>query len=295
MLRFEANPEKPRVFDPVWKCIYCGWNSDINKLSREHIIPYGLSGSFILQRASCPRCSNITRDFETVCLKQVLQQFRTHTNIKSRKKTSLKELPIRTTVDGRRIEKLVPIAQHPQILVLPVYERPGILIGRDPLIKTQKGGAMVWRDEDEFRRRLKLHGDEAADTTVPVPFIPEAFGRMLAKIAYSFAVAVFGMHTFHPFVINTILNPKTPYTIWVGSAARDIEGDGLHLIDAYRSGSEIGRDLLSVLVRLFPEYGMPTYEVVVGEILPGRTQDFLDPPGLKPPKHNSGRLPSTTS
>lgn len=288
----ESSPEKPHVFDPVWECIYCGWNADPERLSKEHVIPYGLDGAIILPRASCPKCSEITRDFETVCLKNMLKQFRTHTKLRSRKGNFPEVLAIRATRDGQRRNELVPVKDHPLILVLPVFEPPGILIGRDPFLNIQKGGAMIWRDDEEFARRLKLHGDQDADVAVPQLVDPQAFGKMLAKIGHSFAVGMFGQQVFRPFLKDAILNTRTNYTNWVGGAHKDIQGDGLHLIDTREGMSRLGQRLLSVAIRLFQAYGMPTYEVIVGEIISGRDHDLLNPRGLKAPQHNSGRIPS---
>ncbi len=44
------------VFDPVGRCIYCGRGPDA-KLTKEHIIPYGLNGHLILPAASCEICA----------------------------------------------------------------------------------------------------------------------------------------------------------------------------------------------------------------------------------------------
>ena len=222
----------------------------------------------------------------------MLKQFRTHTKLRSRKGDVPEVLPIRATRDGRRKNEFVPVKKHPLILVLPVFEPPGILIGRDPFITIQKSGAMFWRDEIEFARRLKLHGDRDADVAVRQLVDPQAFGKMLAKIGHSFAVGMFGQDVFRPFLIDAILTTRTHYTNWVGGADHDLQGDGLHLIDAQGHTSKLGQRLLSVLIRLFRPYGMPTYEVIVGEIVPGREQDLLNPRGLKALQHNSGKIPS---
>ena len=43
------------------KCIYCSVTDD---LSDEHILPYALGGTIVLQQASCKRCATITGSLE---------------------------------------------------------------------------------------------------------------------------------------------------------------------------------------------------------------------------------------
>jgi hypothetical protein len=49
-----------RKYHPIGHCIYCGGTSG---LSREHILPFGLSGTAELPEASCERCRKITGQF----------------------------------------------------------------------------------------------------------------------------------------------------------------------------------------------------------------------------------------
>ena len=57
-------------WDTIGECIYCQEPSNV--LTEEHVIPSGLGGWRTLPRASCERCQNITREFETVALRHVL-------------------------------------------------------------------------------------------------------------------------------------------------------------------------------------------------------------------------------
>ena len=45
------------VYKPVGHCIYCGATENLGK---EHILPFGLSGSAILPKSSCRNCASIT-------------------------------------------------------------------------------------------------------------------------------------------------------------------------------------------------------------------------------------------
>ena len=50
-----------RRFGPIGRCIYCGATGD---LTREHIIPRSIGGTWVLSKASCSDCAAVTRDFE---------------------------------------------------------------------------------------------------------------------------------------------------------------------------------------------------------------------------------------
>lgn len=45
----------------IGKCIYCG---STDNLTREHVVPRGLGGPWLLLKASCKKCARITSDFE---------------------------------------------------------------------------------------------------------------------------------------------------------------------------------------------------------------------------------------
>jgi HNH endonuclease len=61
----EVEAGDPRLecytFPAVGRCIYCG-STDL--LSEEHIIPYSLSGHYVLPEASCDKCAKTINRFE---------------------------------------------------------------------------------------------------------------------------------------------------------------------------------------------------------------------------------------
>jgi hypothetical protein len=60
------NPTEIPLNRYIGKCIYCG--SEKN-LTDEHVVPYGLKGSWKLLKASCANCSKITSVFERFVLR----------------------------------------------------------------------------------------------------------------------------------------------------------------------------------------------------------------------------------
>jgi hypothetical protein len=97
------------------------------------------------------------------------------------------------------------------------------------------------------------------------------FGRMLAKIAHSYAVAEMGLDSFTPFLCGIITGIK-PYLLshYIGSQlVTTDEPIDLHEISFDTSGLDQGRYLV-VKVRLFAPYKTPRHLVVVGERHDGR-------------------------
>jgi hypothetical protein len=87
------------------------------ELSREHVIPKGLGGGIIVLKGSCEDCRK-TAAIENECLHKNWKLFRAINDfdISSDKPT---EAPIVIVDDDRRSEKLVPLKDHPNILVMP--------------------------------------------------------------------------------------------------------------------------------------------------------------------------------
>src|SRR5262245_41775945 len=117
----------PKRYRPAGRCIYCGRRA--TKLSKEHIIPYGLAAnSLVLPSASCRRCQQQTRDFETICLRHMWWPFRTRIGAPSRGKEKptefeLKNIRVRGINDDGSLDyertgitKIVP-EQYPLIYI----------------------------------------------------------------------------------------------------------------------------------------------------------------------------------
>ncbi len=107
------------------------------------------------------------------------------------------------------------------------------------------------------------------DRKVEVKMVPVEFARMLAKIAYSFAVAEVTLDGFTPFqqLVEVILNRNNNISYLIGGdwdiPAPDPAGfHHLGMTYIVRNGYV---DVI-VQVRLFPAFETPLYRVVVGRI-----------------------------
>src|SRR5260370_24163699 len=171
------------TYNPVGACIYCG-NTE-PPLSDEHIVACGLGGTLVLPQASCARCAKITSQVELHCLRGIYRPARMHLRLPSRKGHP-ETLPVEVELGDTKTRVDLTMADHPGYLFSFDYEPPYILAGFEKL-GVQLGGRISIRninqDNEERLNRLKGKVHMAVD------FHADTFARMIAKIAYSYAVA----------------------------------------------------------------------------------------------------------
>ena len=258
-----------RRYAPVGRCIYCGTFSA--KLGKEHIIPFGLAGNaLVLAKASCGTCESITGGFEQSCLRTILGPFRLRVGSPTR---NPKERPDKLPLTLAKLVREEPVAT--ETILVPVQEFPLVFLG----LRMRAAGILSRDDPAESDKIIDFalwtrHNEEdtkkymgAAGSAVRLGQIkPRFFGQMVAKIAYSWAVAEFGYGNFKPLVTDFILGKTGIMNHWVGGdweippptkAAFEIKGT---------VREERGRKFLLVNVRLFSFFETPQYHVVVGEI-----------------------------
>ena len=146
----------------VGQCIYC--HTNCQPLSTEHIIPYGLNGPWKLLEASCKRCAGITAGFERAVQKTTFDTVRIGLNFPSRKKKDQPpKLPLAIERGGKREVVHLPVEDYPAAIVMPHFEVPAYLAGREgEQLRTtrstfvQIGGPPVLRfQKSQGRSRLR--------------------------------------------------------------------------------------------------------------------------------------------
>jgi hypothetical protein len=254
---------------PVGRCIYCGASDE--KLTREHIIPFGLGGQWVLPDASCKACAAITARVEQFCLRPMLGRFRIQMKLPTRRPGERPgALPLEIVkADGSSESKPLPIEEHPITCIGFDWAAPRLLDGkpRDNAFE----GRMVVRYAGTDRDLLK-HADDGDKLKLGSVGMA-IFARMLAKIGHSFAIANTPPNSFEPMLPNLIL----------GKA----ELDASYLVGGDKSGwspksepclhSVYLQDCISdgvaytlARIALFEFAGMPRYHVVVGRKLERR-------------------------
>ena len=249
------------TYTAVGACIYCGTSE--GRLTKEHIIPLGLGGNWILPKASCDTCSAITRDIEQFCLRPMRGPFRIRLRLPTRRPkerpTTLPLEIIRT--DGVRERTTVPAEDLPGVCFGFRWPAPGVLLGKPPA-ENFEGELVarfieqeVWAHATPDGRKVKLGAVNML-----------LFARMLAKIAHSYAVANLGLSAFSPMLPDLILGRSAAAPWLVGGDASgpppetELSLHHVYLQHCLTSGVEY----VLVAVRLFAFVGMPRYHVVVG-------------------------------
>ena len=167
---------------------------------------------------------------------------------------------LRASLDG--VEQEVADKDFPGLIFGFGFDPPGILeLGRSaPRVFTGPVDVRLLPGAGERLNRLRAHQMKVTSlgqTTI-------MFGRMLAKIAHSYAVAELGLTGFTPLLLDIIKDPDTPFMghlVGGGFESGEQPRDDLH---------EISIDPLFlprrvvVQIRLFVTSGLPTYWVVAG-------------------------------
>lgn len=255
------NPQKAKVFPSIGRCIYCGLDGRKERLTREHIVPKGLSGAIIFSGASCEECRVITSKFEEDALSMGYKSFR-----------SAVKFPMNKPVEITK----------PYWLVLPLMPRAGLLVKRKPTDDNLTTAVQrFWFDPT---------GSGHPSRTETPEFPIRSFIRMLAKIGHGIALGEVGAEGFVPFLPDLILwrNPKLIHHL-VGCAEKELADSvplgriertfgenqlkkpvkwDVHQIRVIATTDDGNRLLIVICIRLFAIYPTPLYEIVAGELLP---------------------------
>lgn len=260
-----------RVYDPPSHCLYCPAksNEDGTRLSREHIIPLGLSGELILRQASCGVCAKlINQEIERDLLQTMYIQPRVHLKMRSRGKnkplTTLQFGVFNTpapgtspNMDNANFEWLhVPVEKHAFVIVMVKYAVPGLLQGAAPVTTFQP-------------KRMTSYYGYFQLPPLPVGRTagifqktnPSVEFRFIAKIAHGAAVAELGADAFEPFLPPVILGSDPHPSHYIGGSASEHPTEALHWIGLEQRG-----EYLIALVQLFGKFGFRPWQAVVGKL-----------------------------
>jgi hypothetical protein len=263
----------PIRYQKAGYCIYCGDRSA--GLSEEHILPYGLAGDcLVLPKSSCAKCQSSTGKAEIICLRHLWWPFRTRTGMPSRTAA-----PEAFSLKRMKVEEYDPIEdkivsyvqlgmddlkpeQYPLFYQTFEFPSPGILAGRS---SSQDTGYQLWCkiDEVEFRKT----GSRDKEGFRLSPGAPEAFCRMLAKIAHSYAAANLRGEQFDPLLDKYIQGESLDRLQLIDcSGAPTTSKTTLHRISMSKEVIH-GEIYVVVAVQLFACLGTPTHLVVVGKLI----------------------------
>ena len=199
-----------KIYMPVGSCIYCGskeWSAGQHRrLGDEHIVPEGLGGILVLPEASCKDCERVTSQLEQEWLKSSFYSARVQKGLGKKKRRPPRYLPLKIQKKGRTVWESIPIEKYPAIIVTLVFHHPDILSDREPVEKELYGGVALGILPTFSQHMKKYLPNEAVIFEPPRSnATSQHLGRMLAKIAHSYAVAELGLEGFKPCLQKIIL------------------------------------------------------------------------------------------
>jgi hypothetical protein len=261
----------------IQRCIYCGNVS--SQLTDEHIIPFGLGGSIVLEKSSCVDCNKVTSLLEQHILRGHWLGIRRKLNTGSRRKskgpTSLQANLLRS--NGINIFGKVPIDECNFCLIFSFFrpEELDVVIesGIKPFAKSINyvvlgPGPSIFYDSNG--KQIQLKPDDKIDFLIS-EFTASGMLRFLAKIAHSFVISERGANACAKFYLNQIILGDDKHAMrYIGNASEIAQGIQLPRVDKFHSIQIVEKGkYLTVLIQLFslPQFNaLPIYEVVVGEI-----------------------------
>ena len=251
-------------FAAVGRCIYCGVKND---LRREHIVPFGLSGTAVLPKATCKQCEKITSNIERNVLRGPMWAVRVLRNLKSRRPNDAPKTERLTIIkDGAEQTIELPIDKFPILLHFPIYRPPSFLFPENYVngiivtgYSTINFGTSLEEALSNYRPceiRYKSHSYRWFD-----------FARMIAKIAYCMDVGEGLMHEIkgESMVLPAIMGKSNDVGRWVGTFANPFETHKglLHRILLHKDSE---KQLLIGEVQLFADSETPRYGVILGRL-----------------------------
>lgn len=160
----------------------------------------------------------------------------------------------------------VPVADHPAPVPVYKFGEPRILTGLPFGTDHLRWTIEILGDPDgekEMRRKYPDWNGHHRFKAQPYPF-----ARLLAKIAYGYIVAEWGLGAFDPLGLDIILGRSDDYFYTVGGSwdIREPIPGGDHITNISVQVLSATRLQIRVDIRLFSKVRMPCYTVVVGNI-----------------------------
>lgn len=260
-LNMQKLPQK--IVGTVGRCIYCGKSE--GNLSDEHIIPFGLNGPYLLKKASCDACSAVTSNFEREVLRTSLISPRIGLDLPTRNKSNRpNSIGLNVTKNGQdKVIQLEP-SENFSVMILIEYLPPAFFDGR-----TIEKGISAYATT-----MVQVSGPPIGDLKTKYDFDSfsvsatwggKFFPQLLSKIAYGFAVALFGYDNIEKnFVLPFIMGEKFDgISEWVGTAPdKKITEKSFHTVKV-----DVTENLeIIVRMKLFDLWDVPEYLVVVGKL-----------------------------
>ena len=253
-----------KIYSPLGQCMYCGI---LQNLQDEHIVPYGLSGTTVLPKSTCPSCAKITGQFEQKVLRGPMRAVRVFRKLHSRTKyVGVSEThPLEIVRNKKKEIVKLPLSEYPILLYFPLFSPPAFLNPQG----YKKGINIIGVDIVSFGPRPEEVQKKLCATQIIITqnYFPTAFARMIAKIAYSFAIAEGNIDLIRGklFPIEAILGKKDNIGRWVGTIT-DPSKKHQSLLHRIALHKDYKKKVLIGVVQLFADSQAPNYGVILGQL-----------------------------
>jgi hypothetical protein len=275
---------------PINICIYCGAGISETKLTDEHVIPLSLGGTYILEKASCLRCAEATKNLEGYAGRHIFHDVRVEFGLPTRRpKQRPTHLPLRQGFAPSPEQapiRLVPTKDYPGLLILVNHEPPGVLQGRHI---DQGSRGQIFVRQITGRDRVEQLTAQGIDAKIYREFQPDLLMRLIAKIALGFSVGGYSLECFRPLPrLQQIILQRdvNPYHL-AGGTTKEMDEfpepqaslklgqvpTVLHRMVGYMRVIQ-GVAYLAFQLQLFAYLDTPIYTVVVGELTAAGLKKF---------------------
>lgn len=253
------------VLGDIGECIYCGATDD---LRTEHLIPFSLAGRHVLLRASCRACEGKTSRWESQVAHDSFLPVRTLLALPTRRpKKRPTSFPAKVRRGATWREEDLDLTRVTAVAPFPKLPAPGAMDGRPLSTSVQTHGVIGLRvvaNDGRDSNPAKRAGVDAVE--IPITYEPVPFMRMLAKIAWGYTVAQYGVEAVEPAVIGVVLGTDHNVAHYVGTLDGWTLFDGPATSDIHVCVAVIEDGWVLAGVRLFSNQGAPEYTVVVGRL-----------------------------
>ena len=256
-----------RRYPPYGKCIYC---DELQGLTTEHIVPFGLGGNLELPQASCVRCATETSRVERAILRGELRPVRVFRALQSRRKhkDAPRTYPLVVVRGGAEETVELPLEKYPILVPFPDFAPPRMATGQPSKPGIDVAGIVTVSFGADPASVIRDLGATSIKPSVSTR--PAQFARLVAKIAYSMAAATGALSLIKgPSPIRgVILGTNTHIGDYVGTltyplGAHDSQLHRIVLLPDATTGQLVAD------VQLFSDSHAPRYGVLLGELSGG--------------------------
>ncbi|KQT37651.1 HNH endonuclease [Methylophilus sp. Leaf414] len=250
---------KKKKYPGIGICIYCLKPYPPEQLTDEHIIPDALKGTLIFKKSVCIPCKEVTGVQEREVLKLELLIPRVLLELKPPSiKHRLPKFSFTANIGDTNavFDTDIPREDYPQIISSVMIEPPGLLLGKNidgiSRMALQYINLHSSKNPPKQQQYATRHSHLAG-----------AIQHMVAKIAYSYAIAEKGLDYFDSTEIRKILLDDSDELFnYVGSAPPEDSGKSqdLHWLSFFEE-----KGYFVCRVQLFGSIGMHPHYVVLGK------------------------------